>query len=173
MDKLKDFIIPYEGLSLGNHEFNFNVNRLFFEAITYSEIKNGNVNIKLDLEKQESMLILLFDIEGEVEVVCDRCTDEFFYPIKGEQQLLIQFGDHFSEESSELIIIPRNEKEIKIAPYIYEYINLMLPIQRIHPDDKEGYSTCNPKMLKKLNELSSNNKTTDPRWDALKKLKKN
>ena len=173
MSYLKDFIIPFEGLSIGNHEFVFDVNQLFFEEIAYSEFKNGSVNVKLDLEKQDNMLILLFNISGEVEVICDRCAEEFNYPIKGDQQLLVQFGDQFVEESEDLIIIPRGDYEINLAPYIYEYICLMLPIQRIHPDDKSGKSMCNPEMLKKLDELSFNIKQDDSRWDVLKKLKKN
>ena len=173
MSYLKDFIIPFEGLSIGNHEFIFDVNHLFFEEITYSELKNGQVKVKLDFEKQETMLILSFSIEGSIEVTCDRCADNFNYPIKGEQQLLIQFGDQFIEESSDIIVIPRGDSEVNLAPYIYEYIFLMLPIQKIHPDNKNGKSTCNPEMLKKLNELSYKEKQHDPRWDALKKLKKN
>ena len=173
MGYLKDFVIPFEGLSIGNHDFTFNVNRLFFEEIEYSEIENGNISVQLDFEKQESMLILLFQIKGEVEVECDRCTEKFNYPIEGEQQLLIQFGESFQEESGELIIISRGENEIDLAPYIYEYINLMLPIQRMHPDDSNGESTCNPEMLEKLDELTVNERQIDPRWDALKKLKKN
>ncbi len=30
---------------------------------------------------------------------------------------------------------------------------LALPIKRVHPDDREGNSTCDPVMLKKLEEL--------------------
>jgi len=170
---LKDFIIPFEGLGIGNHEFVFDVNQLFFEEIAYSEFKNGAVRVKLDLEKQDNMLILLFNISGVVKVLCDRCAEEFNYPIQGDQQLLVQFGDQFVEESEDLIIIPRGDYEINLAPYIYEYICLLLPIQRIHPDDKSGKSMCNAEMLKKLNELSFNIKQDDPRWDVLKKLKKN
>ena len=170
---LKDFIIPFEGLSVGNHQFVFDVNQLFFEEIAYSELKNGNVSVRLDFEKQDNMLVLQFLIKGRVEVVCDRCTDEFDFPIEGEYRLLIQFGDHFVEETDELIVIPRSESEINLAPFIYEYICLMLPIQRIHPNDKNGRSMCNPEMLEKLNELSFSIKQVDPRWDVLKKLKKN
>ncbi|MBU1014406.1 MAG: DUF177 domain-containing protein [Bacteroidetes bacterium] len=173
MSYLKDFIIPFEGLGIGNHEFVFDVNQLFFEEIAYSEFKNGAVRVKLDLEKQDNMLILLFNISGVVKVLCDRCAEEFNYPIQGDQQLLVQFGDQFVEESEDLIIIPRGDYEINLAPYIYEYICLLLPIQRIHPDDKSGKSMCNAEMLKKLNELSFNIKQDDPRWDVLKKLKKN
>lgn len=173
MGYLQDFIIHFEGLSIGNHEFDFGVDHRFFEQIEYSEIKKGNINIKLDFERQENMLILQFDLEGEVEVTCDRCNDEFNYPVLGKQKLLVQFGDRFIEETGELIIIPKSDTEINLAPYIYEFISLMLPIQRIHPDDEAGNSTCNPEMLKKLDELSGNKKEFDPRWDALKKLKKN
>ncbi len=173
MSYLKDFIIPFEGLSIGNHEFGFEVNRSFFEEITYSEISNGLVNVNLDFEKQETMFILSFSIEGNVEVMCDRCTDNFNYSIKGEQQLLVQFGDEFVEEDSEMIVIPRGDNVINLAPFIYEYIFLMLPIQKIHPDDQSGNSTCNSEMLKKLDELSYTKIQDDPRWDALKKLKKN
>jgi uncharacterized metal-binding protein YceD (DUF177 family) len=170
---LKDFIIPFEGLSIGNHELDFDVNQLFFEEIAYSEIRNGSINVKLDFDKQETMFILSFSIEGNVEVQCDRCTDSFNYPIKGNQQLIVQFGDQFVEEDGEMIVIPRTDSEINLAPFIYEYIFLMLPIQRIHPDDDLGNSTCNKEMLKKLDELSFSEKQDDPRWDALKKLKKN
>lgn len=173
MSYLKDFIIPFEGLSIGNHEFVFDVNQLFFEEIAYSEFKNGAVRVKLDLEKQDNMLILLFNISGVIEVLCDRCAEEFNYPIQGDQQLLVQFGDQFVEEREDLIIIPRGDYEINLAPYIYEYICLLLPIQKIHPDDKSGKSTCNAEMLEKLKELSFSIKQNDPRWDVLKKLKKN
>ena len=48
---------------------------------------------------------------------------------------------------------------------------LALPIKRVHPDDKNGKSTCDPVMLKKLEELIIDEETdTDPRWDELKKL---
>lgn len=173
MSSLKDFIIPFEGLNIGNHEFRFDVNQLFFEEIAYSEIKNGQLCVELDLEKQETMLILSFSIDGSVEVSCDRCTDNFNFPIKGNQQLLVQFGDEFFEQDGEMITIPRSDSEINLAPFIYEYIFLMLPIQRMHPDDKQGNSTCNAEMLEKLSELSFTETKNDPRWDALKKLKKN
>lgn len=173
MSYLKDFIIPFEGLDIGNNEFNFDVNQLFFEEIAYSEIRNGNIRVKLDFDKQETMFVLSFSIEGNVEVQCDRCNDNFNYPVKGDQQLLVQLGDQFVEEDGEMIVIPRNDTEINLAPYIYEYIFLMLPLQRMHPDDELGNSTCNIEMLEKLDELSFTEKQVDPRWDALKKIKKN
>ena len=58
--------------------------------------------------------------------------------------------------------------------FVYESIMLALPIQVLHPDDENGNSTCNPEILKIMNEHSPDAKKEDeidPRWEALKKLK--
>jgi uncharacterized metal-binding protein YceD (DUF177 family) len=59
---------------------------------------------------------------------------------------------------------------------LYEAIELALPTQLIHPDDENGKPTCNSEMLQKLAELTpkekeQNTTETDPRWEALKKLR--
>ena len=57
------------------------------------------------------------------------------------------------------------------SQFFYEYIHLALPIKRIHPDDKKGRSTCNPVMIRKLEDhLIADDDKTDPRWDELRKL---
>jgi uncharacterized metal-binding protein YceD (DUF177 family) len=50
---------------------------------------------------------------------------------------------------------------------------LALPIRKIHPDDSNGNSTCDPVMLKKLEDLRVEESENDPRWDELKKLMNN
>ena len=73
-----------------------------------------------------------------------------------------------------LLLLPADEHELDLKQYIYEYIHLALPIKRVHPDDKNGKSTCDPEMLKKLKEHIVNNENeNDPRWDELKKLMNN
>ncbi len=170
MGKQKDFIIPFVGLGLGFHEFTYEVNDVFFENFEYSEIKKGNVNVSLSFEKQESMFVLDFQIKGTVNIECDRCLEDYNQDISSSQQLIIQFGETYNEESDEIITIPENAYEIDVAPYIYEYIHLSLPIRRVHSGLKDGSSGCNQKVIKKLNEHSESEQT-DPRWDVLKKLK--
>ncbi len=172
MGKSTEFMIPFKGLGIGMHEFTYNISEAFFGKIEYSEIKKGSVKVDLFLEKQENMLVLNFKITGKVEVNCDRCLEAFDYPVAGNQQLIVKFGEKREEEGDEILIIPESDHQIDIAPYIYEYIYLLLPLQRIHPDDDEGNITCNNEVIKKLNELKKQN-TIDPRWEALKKLKNN
>jgi uncharacterized metal-binding protein YceD (DUF177 family) len=68
--------------------------------------------------------------------------------------------------------LPHGENELDLQQHLYEFIMLALPIKRVHPNDEEGNSTCDPVMLKKLDELIVDEEPgTDPRWDELKKLK--
>lgn len=170
MNNLKDFVIQFRGLGVGNHEFEFKVNHSFFESYSYSELEEGDIAVKLLMEKQETMLVLNFSIDGKVKVMCDRCLEDFNFMINSTEQLIVQFGESHQELSEEIVVIPDNAYEIDIAPYIYEYINLSLPIQKFHPEDPDGNSLCKNEMTTKLDELSGEQQT-DPRWDALKKLK--
>lgn len=71
----------------------------------------------------------------------------------------------------DILSVPIDAYELDLQQQIYEFIMLALPIRRVHPVDKNGNSTCDPVMLKKLDELIvDEEKDTDPRWDELKKL---
>jgi len=76
------------------------------------------------------------------------------------------------DDDPDMLSMPADENELDMAQYFYEYIHLALPLQRVHPTDKKGQSTCNPEMIRRLIEHSSSGET-DPRWDELKKLMNN
>jgi len=171
VDYLKNFAIPFRGLKLGDHHFEYVIGEKFFDCIEYSEVKRGKLLVEIEMNKQERMLIFEFCINGTVEVVCDRCLDLFDYAVSGNEILYVKLGETWEEESDDMIVIPENEHEINVSQLIYEYIILMLPIQRIHPDDENGKSTCDPEMLEKLG-AAPEPQETDPRWEALANLKK-
>ena len=167
MTNPKKFLIPFIGLSLGKHEYDFDVDDSFFEEYDYSEIKQGNLKVNLILDKQSSMLILNFKITGFVNVMCDRCLDNFNMALNTEQRLFVKFGEETKEETDEVVVFSNNEYEIDAAQYIYEYIVLSLPHSRIHPEGE-----CDPEVIKKLEEIKINKekKNIDPRWDILKNI---
>lgn len=171
MNYFKQFVIQFSGLKNGDHNFNFEVTDKFFEKIEYSEIKKGKVNVDVLLNKQENMLVFKFSINGFVNVICDRCSYPFDVGISGEKRLIVKFGEKTYEETDEILIIPETDHQIDLSHYVYEYINLLLPVKRIHQEDKNGNSTCNPEVIKKLKDLETQN-STDLRWNELKKLKK-
>lgn len=170
VDYLKQFVIPFRGLKNEIHHFDYVIDDKFFDAIEYTDLEHGSVNVGLDLIKEERMMIFEFDIRGIVEVACDRCLDPFDLPIEGRERLIVKFGDHYEEQSDDVVIIPEEAYKFDVSTYIYEFIRLMIPMQCIHPDDEHGNSTCNQEMLDRLAE-EDKKPETDPRWDALKKLK--
>jgi uncharacterized protein len=172
---LDQFAIQFAGLIPGSYHFEFVVNESFFEKFTESEIKQGSVNIQVELQKQARMMVLMFDMEGSVILNCDRCLDDFSFPVKSKTKLIVNFGKDKGQDTEEIITIAESDNEINVAQFIYEFIHLALPIKRVHPDDQNGNSTCNNEVMKKLKEHTNaeSENNDDPRWDILKKIKFN
>ncbi|MCF8267802.1 MAG: DUF177 domain-containing protein [Ignavibacteriales bacterium] len=170
MKDLKVFIIPFKGLSLGVHEYQWDITKKFFELLENQDIKDCNLQVNLSLEKQERMLNLMFEISGELEVECDRCLGKLVLPVQINEPYFIKFGEERIEESEEVLVIPESDYQIDISELIFDYISLSLPIKKVHGEDKKGNSLCDPEILNKLNRYSEKSEI-DPRWEALKKLK--
>lgn len=169
MDYLKNYTIPFVGLPAGKHHFDLEFNNKFFVALGYSEITNGEGSIQVDLEKQERMLIFDIMVEGWVEAICDRCLEPLKQDVYAEERLFVKFGEAYEEESEDVIIISEGSHEFELAHYVYEMINLSLPLKIVHPDDEEGNSLCDPEIIRRLEELKPK-KPVDPRWDSLSGL---
>lgn len=172
---MKDYLIPFVGLKQGLYQYEFEIGNKFFESFEHSPVKSGNVKVDLDLQKQDVLMILNFSLHGSVNVPCDRCLEDFAQPIEGENRIIVKFGNETYEESDEIVVLSRDEYEIDVSQYIYEFINLAIPLKKVHPDDENGKSSCNPEILKKLEEYSATEhqkQGTDPRWSALKNLYK-
>ena len=164
-----DFTIPFKGLSAGNHSFDFEIDEQFFEGFEYFEGISGKLMAHIDLLKDPSLMNLNFQFQGAVKLRCDRCLENFEQTIEGRYRLIVKFGETFGEESDEIIVLPFTESRIDLNQYFFEYINMLLPLQKIHPDNKNGESGCDPGMIEQLNQYSEQKE--DPRWEALKKLK--
>ena len=176
MSKIKEFLIPFAGLKLGKHNFEYQINNKFFESFDFNEFQDAEVKASLVFDKKSSMLELSFKHKGTVNVPCDLTGEDFDLPIKGKMNLIVRFGDEFNNDNEELLILPHGEFELDVMQYIYEMIVLSVPQKRIHTGIKDG--TLQSDVLDKLAELtvkeqkeeSTNEEDIDPRWDKLKKL---
>jgi len=169
--RLRDYSIQFAGLKEGKHEFEFEINDVFFANFSESEIHKANLNASVLLERKVNFLELGISITGSAEVVCDRCLDTFDIPVESIDKLFVRFGDKTYEQSDEVIVMASGENKIRLEQYLYEYIHLALPYRKVHELVKGGF--CNREMLKKLNKVQISeklNNETDPRWDQLKNL---
>ena len=172
MRKRGSYAVRISGLGEGDHNFSFELNRQFFVLFEHSEISNGNVTAEVILEKKTGVFSLHFSLEGQVEVICDRCLENFMMDISTSQSVFVKMGENPGEIEDDVLIIGRDDHEIEVGQYMYEFILLALPYQKVHPDDSEGRSSCNPEMLKKLDahkaKETDKEESNDPRWDVLK-----
>lgn len=178
-DVLSTYTIHFKGLKVGKHTFNFEINDKFFDLFEESEIKKGNLLAQVHLDKHTQMLDLKVSMKGEVEVVCDRCLENFNLPIEFDGVLFIKFGEGQPDTGEEIVFLPTEESELNLAQYLYESISLSIPYSRYHGVNNTDEKACNKEMLKKLKKLSvttskkDKSKENDPRWDKLKDLKLN
>ncbi|KAB1066786.1 DUF177 domain-containing protein [Tamlana haliotis] len=177
MKSLKEFTIPFVGLKIGKHHFEYDVEQSFFEHFEYEDFNDVKVHVDLVLEKKSTLLELHFKISGWVNVNCDLTNEPYNQDIENEFDLVVKFGDEYNDENIDLLIVPHGTYEINIQQYIYELIILAVPIKRVHPGVEDG--TLDSEILKRLEELSPKLKENkeedksediDPRWNTLKKL---
>lgn len=171
MSRTDPYQIAFTGLAPGTHEFDFQVGDTFFEQVEDTEILAGTVAVSVIMAREERMLDLHFTLDGKVTVSCDRCNEPVEVEVTGKERLIIKLGDRYFEESEDVQVIPDTAHVIALGPFIYEYIHLLMPVRRVHPEDEQGNSQCNPEVIKKLKELAERH-MQDPRWEVLNQLKK-
>jgi uncharacterized protein len=174
LKSLKTYSIPFTGLKLGKHIFDYVITNTFFDEFEYSLVKKADLQCRVELERQETMLILNFHISGTIGMNCDKCLAEFPQQVDIREQQIAKFSEEGVDEGEEIITLTKNDHEINIAGLIYEYVNVAAPFIAVCSD--EGNTPyCDKEMIDRLNELSAgsgdDDNKADPRWDALKKIK--
>ena len=168
--------IEFKGLKEGIHEFEFEADKSFFAHFEERLVDNGEVKALVALEKRSAFLKLRIKLKGWVELMCDRCLDNYKQKIKNKTEIFVKFGEQEFEDGENVIWILPEEHNINLAQIIYEYTMLSIPLKHVHPK-KDGKRDCNKEMLKKLKNYmhteEEDEEQIDPRWEALRKLGNN
>lgn len=162
---LKEYRIPFIGLKPGLHQYSFTLNDAFFEAFKYSEIEHASIEAALELDKRPNMLVLHFVLDGEIEVLCDRCGDPIRQPLKGKHDLIVKFGEESGDTDDDLIILGPAESDVDVSQFLYEYAHLDLPARHVHATPED----CNQTVLNELQKYSVQSDSND-QWIALKNM---
>ena len=183
MKDLKDYSIEIQKLGNKKHEFEFDSVNAFFKNFEQSLIEEGSFNVKLTLDKSETMMTLYFHITGQVQLTCDRTLEPFDYPLNIKQKLILKFGEEDEVLTDEIEIIKKDTQQINVAQYIYEYIGLAIPMKKLHPKLAKGHyeetedgilvysSATTPE--DDTPDTPNSDEPVDPRWQILKNLRDN
>lgn len=184
LDKYKIDIFKLENKL---HTFEFEGGNEFFAELEQELVEKGQFKATITLDKSETMIQMKYHIVGNVELTCDRSLELFDFPIDTVEKLILKFGDHNEELSDELYLIDRNTQQLNIAHDLFEFIGLEIPMKKLHPrflgdvdedddfEDEEGilvYSTGGDEEDEPADDEPIDEDSIDPRWAALKNLKK-
>ncbi|NGF58221.1 DUF177 domain-containing protein [Parapedobacter sp. SGR-10] len=176
MKYLRQYRIPFSGLAAGQHDFEFEIDDKFFDCFEHSLVKKGKLTASVKLQKQETMLIVLFDIKGSVQLTCDVCLSHFQSPLLCQERVIVKFvNEEWDEETDEVLILNKNDHELPIADLLYEYINVRVPYYTKCEEQGIGIQ-CDPEMLARISnteQSSLEEENIDPRWATLKNIKNN
>jgi uncharacterized metal-binding protein YceD (DUF177 family) len=179
MSRRREFEIAFVGLKPGVHEYDYVIDDRFFEAYQQQDFTKCHANVKLLLDKKSSFMLLKFEIGGQLEVNCDRCNsrlplelwDEFSITVKmvEEPELMNE-----QEDDPDVYYISRGESHLDVANWIYEFINLSIPMHKVCSYDQMNGPHCNPSamdMLKKMESGETKEEKENPIWKGLEKFK--
>ena len=178
MSRRREFEIAFVGLKPGVHEFSYPINDKFFEPFDEQDFRNCKANVKLSLDRKSSFMLLKFEIGGAMEVTCDRCNNNLPFELWDEFNITVKMVEepelmNVQEEDPDVYYIGKTESHIDVASWIYEFINLSIPMQRTCKFEKMDGPSCNKAamdMLKKL-EPEENKTKENPIWKGLEKFK--
>ena len=174
--KLKIKTLPF-----GTHTVECHVDESFFNLDEQNEVRRADVDVTVQVtRKSENTYRLEISCRGTVTTACDRCLDDLDLPVDVDYRLNVeQMGTELDDSNDELLIVPSDWRELDAAPLVRDTVLLAMPMTHCHENEED----CNPDVLDVLDshraeavpdgddDQQSETTGTDPRWEALKKLK--
>ena len=149
----------------------------FFLNYGSQDFKNCNAVVKLELDKKPGFMLLKFDIDGSIDISCDRCGNPLTLRLWEEFKSMVKLVDNpdemnEQEEDPDVYYIGRGESHLHLADWIYEFINLSIPLQKMCSPDEIGGPQCNKEVLAKLAKIEVEKQdAVNPLWKGLEKFK--
>ncbi len=178
MNSRRNFEIAFVGLKPGIHEFEYSINDKFFADYQEQDFRNCTAGVKLTLEKSSpSLMLLKFEVGGKLDVTCDRCGNDLPLELWDEFNIVVKLVDdpeemNDQEEDPDIYYISKGASHLQVSDWIYEFINLSIPMQRMCSEDEIGGPQCNQEVLAVLKKLeAAPEKQDNPIWKGLEKFK--
>ena len=152
-----EYSIAIAGLPIGLYSYQFNLNDHFFSNFQHPDVEGGKVDVLVEMNKRSEAIGLNIHLTGTLKVECDRCLDLFDLKIKTSEDVVYTLGKNSDFAEDEVIILPKDQTIIDLSQLLYEIAVTQVPISKIHPNDSNGKSTCNPDMLKIIDQYKVKN----------------
>ncbi len=175
---IENLTVEFVKLTDGHHEFDYDLDKTFFEHFGNHDILDASLLCELDIEKRGNMIVADLFTSGIMNVTCDRCLSDIGLPIEAEFKIIYHLNsEHILENevvndlNSDVIYLKPNDYSLNIAQALYESTLIALPMIKTCDDliDKP----CDQLMLDKINGINQSTTQVDPRWEKLKNILNN
>ena len=147
----KEFIIQIKGLQIGKHLYSFPISGAFFRSFENSQILDADLEAEVILEKGSGWMNVTAEVAGDVTVECDRCLDDVVLPMDFDCTMAVKFAKSVEDDDGdEFIIMDPTDCELDLTQFLYDYVCLNLPLQKVHPEGE-----CNREMMEKLGNVNA------------------
>ena len=177
MSQRREYEIAFVGLRPGIHVYEYRIEDKFFVPYGEQDFEDCFANIKLSLDKNTGFMQLKFDIDGTLKAACDRCGNTLPMQLWDEFNIIVKIVDdpelmNEQEEDPDVYYISRGESHLHLADWIYEFINLSIPLQKMCSEEEIGGPKCNVEVLEKLKKMEAEAlKDSNTVWKGLDKFK--
>lgn len=177
MSNHREYEIAFVGLKPGIHEYHYDIDDRFFNEFQQQDFRNVKAHVKLTLDKKSGFLLLKFEIGGKLEVTCDRCNGDLPMDLWDEFNITVKMVDdpekmNGEEEDPDVYYISRGESHVDLSNWIYEFVNLSIPMHKVCSFEKMDGPFCNPAALDALKKMvPEEEKKENPIWKGLEKFK--
>lgn len=180
MSTSNSYRIDLKNMKSEKQEFWFHLDDVFFQTVEGPEIKSGDLNAHLLVRKTSGAFEFHVDVEGIIQIQCDRCLDMMNLPVQTETLIKVRLGEEYDDDG-EWITIPEEDDVFDVSWLLYEIIALEIPLQHVHEP-----GACNESMISALKthgatlgdsdaddshaEEDDADRPIDPRWNELRKI---
>jgi uncharacterized metal-binding protein YceD (DUF177 family) len=177
MSHRREYEIAFVGLKPGIHEYSYEIRDKFFEAFQQQDFVNCNAQVKLTLNRKTGFMLLKFEMGGSLEVICDRCNNPLPLELWDEFSITVKMVDdpeqmNEQEDDPDVYYISRSDSHVDVANWIYEFINLSIPMQKVCSYEKMDGPHCNKAAMEVLKKLeNTEEQSANPIWKGLEKFK--
>ncbi|OLY93363.1 Uncharacterized metal-binding protein YceD, DUF177 family [Cnuella takakiae] len=176
MSNRREYEIAFVGLKAGIHEFNYRVDDKFFESYQEQDFRKADAQVKLKLEKNNGFMQLRFEIGGQAEVTCDRCNNDLPFQLFDEFTVTVKLTDdaeqaNENEEDPDVFYISRGESHLDVKDWIYEFVNLSIPMQKTCTYENMDGPYCNQEVRELLSRMRPEEEKKNDVWKGLEKFK--
>lgn len=170
-----EYEIPYTGLGLGRHRYDFRLDGAFFQSIEPTGPVEADISAETELDRFDEMMHFDVRITGTVRAACDRCNAPITVNVDQRTRYVIRFGSTTHKTDDDILVLGTAEHLLDVREFLYESTMLGMPLRRVHLDIED----CDPQVVQWLtgsvedapSEVEEQeDEETDPRWAALKGL---